>query len=294
MDNPTARRPSARSVVGAILRTLGLSRLTVWFVEREATRAARRRETAWRDALNTALARGMRPELTRGDVDPTAVPIIVCLWNRPDRLGALLEQLTAQRDCSAIRLILWNNNPEFSDRYTAEIARVIPAQSLASVEYRSSPANLGGVARFVVARHLRDSGYEGPFITLDDDQNISSSFVRDLLEASIPGGIVGWWAFRSSQHYWDRVAVAPGEDATYVGTGGAVFDTSIVAELDFFHELPARYGFLEDMWASDWVLRHGGRLTKVETDIEFVQQELDQYHGLGDLKVEFARYLADR
>lgn len=294
MDTPTAPRPSARSVIGGVLRRLGLSRVVAWVAEREARRLASRREAEWRDALDVALAGRMLPELRTGDVDTTAVAVIVCLWNRPDRLGTLLEQLAAQRDSPAIRLILWNNNPEFSERYRAELARVSPSRALASVEYLVSPVNLGGVARFVVARHLRDSGYEGPFITLDDDQNISSSFVRDLLEARLPGGIAGWWAFRSTEHYWDRVPVKPGDDATYVGTGGAVFDTSIVADLEFFHGLPARYGFLEDMWANDWVLRHGGRLTKVDTTIEFVQQELDQYHGLGDLKVEFARYLTGR
>jgi hypothetical protein len=294
MDDPNANRSSARSVVGSALRKIGLHSVTVRFARREALKAERRRESSWRAAVDNELSSRERPALLVGQTDAAAVPVIVCLWNRPDRLAALLAQLSAQTAGPPVRLILWNNANEHSEDYRREIAAWGAQGALASVEFYAPGSNIGGIARFIVARHLRDDGYDGPFITLDDDENISPSFVRDLLAAHRPDGIAGWWAFRSDQHYWDRVAAAPGDAVTYVGTGGAVFDTSIVSDPRFFSELPARYGFLEDIWASAWVLRHGGRLDKVETHIEFVQEELGQYHDLGNLKVEFTQYLAGR
>jgi hypothetical protein len=47
------------------------------------------------------------------------------------------------------------------------------------------------------------------------------------------------------------------------------------------------------VWASYWVTSHGGELRKVETDSQFVLEELNQFHGLIDLKVEFGQYLRD-
>ena len=295
MDEPAPRTPGSglRGAIGSVLRRLGLHGVTVRVVSAEQKRAELRRLAGWRRALTAAIAAPERPTLVVGSLASDAVPVIVALWSRPDRLDAVLDHLAAQQGCPPLRLILWNNNPEHSERYRALLATRRPSGALASIELQESTANLGGIARFVAARHLLVDGYSGPFITLDDDQEISSSFAADLLAARVPGGIAGWWAFTSTEDYWQRTPTAPGEPATYVGTGGAIFDTGIVTDLGFFTELPDRFGFLEDIWACDWVVRHGGMLTKADTTIEFVQEELNQHHGLIYLKAEFVRYLAE-
>lgn len=291
MNDDTPRRLTARSLAGSVLRSIGLHRLTVRFTQAEARRAEKRAPAVWRSALNVALESSSAPTLVAGTVDPLAVPVIICLWARPDRLPDILAQLSAQ-DGASVRLILWNNAPTHSPGYLTQLHAWGAQGSLKSIEFSDSAANLGGIARFVAARKLVREGYEGPFITLDDDENVTPTFAKTLLAAHVPGGIAGWWAFRSGEDYWDREPALPGEPATYVGTGGAVFDSSIVADLGFFSELPARFGFMEDIWACHWVRRNGGTLTKAPIEIEFVQLELNQHHSLIAAKREFVRYLA--
>jgi hypothetical protein len=199
--------------------------------------------------------------------------------------------LGEQTSARPIRLILWNNRSSESAGYLRVIEESTLAGPLTSVEFHDSSANIGGIARFLIGRALFAEGYAGPLITLDDDQDVSPTFVDDLLSAYRPGDIAGWWAFRSGEDYWHRTPALPGEDATYVGTGGAVFDTRLFDDRDFFTALPARYGFVEDIWASHYVRNHGGSLRKVDTSIELVQSEHDQFRKMMDLKLEFHRYL---
>ena len=240
------------------------------------------------------LVRGdSRPELVAGELEAFAIPVIVCLWTRPDRFQDVLDNLSKQQS-ARLRLIVWNNRPENSPRYLAELAKHGATGALASVEFFTSPDNIGGIARFVAAHQLVRDGYRGPFITFDDDQDVSPSLITDLMAEHREDTVAGQWAWVYDDNYWDRVQARPGEQATYVGTPGAVFHTDAVADDRFFTELPARYGFLEDIWSSYWIASAGGRLRKVETPSAFVEEELNQFHALVDLKVEFARYLKDR
>ena len=262
--------------------------------EQAAQRGALRREQSrWSRALHAELKTLARPELLLGSIRPGSVPVIVCLWARPDRLQAIVDQLSAQATSVGVRLILWNNRAEMSDRYRSELAVRKELGAISSVEFYSARRNIRGIARFVVARHLFEAGERGAFITLDDDQDISPMFIDDLLAAADPRGVAGWWAFVYGDDYWDRRPATSGEMASYVGTGGAVFDLSIVQDLGFFTTLPVRFGYIEDIWASHWVKAGGGTLRKIDTSINLVQEELNQYHGLVALKPEFHRYLAE-
>lgn len=218
----------------------------------------------------------------------------MCLWKRTDRLPEVIAQLSQQEGGKPVRLILWNNDAAFRRKYEQATKGIVLTGSLSSVELFTSRINVGGIARFIVAHRLVVGGYRGPFITLDDDQNVSGTFLRDMLRASGPNKIAGWWAFRNSSGYWDRTEAADGEDCTYVGTGGAIFDSALVRDRSFFTRLPARYGFLEDTWASHVALTRGWALKKVDTPIEFVLAEHDQGHVLAGLKEEFYQYLSRR
>ncbi len=274
-----------------MLRAAGLGVVGDVVGRTEAHLRTRRAERDWSSAVARALDSEQRPVVVVGALALEAIPVIVCLWARPDRLPAVLDLLSTQNSTRPVRLILWNNRPENSARYLAELSHRRATSSLASVEFVDSAHNIGGLARFIVARHLLLDGYRGAFITLDDDLDITDSFVDDLLGAYAANRIAGWWAFRSGDEYWDRVDAQPGEQATYVGTGGAVFDSSIVSDRGFFTRLPTRYGFLEDMWACAWVLARGGELRKADTLITMVQEELNQHHGLIGLKPQFQAYL---
>ncbi|RXZ51033.1 hypothetical protein ESP57_04405 [Agromyces fucosus] len=190
-------------------------------------------------------------------------------------------------------MLFWNNARRQSRHYRNAIARHPLGGAIGSVEFVDSVMNVGGLARFLVFRRLRRSGYDGPVIMLDDDQVIGRTFLAELVRRYSARSYVGVWAFRQLGGYWHREELGDGETATYVGTGGSICDASIVDRADFFSALPARYLFIEDLWLSHRAREAGWRLEKADLEFRFVLSEADQYHGLGDLKEEFHRYLAE-
>ncbi|MDR6904653.1 hypothetical protein J2X63_000339 [Agromyces sp. 3263] len=282
----TVRVP--RRVVAAVRRRTS-ERLRFW----RAGAIARRDARHWRNLVRRSAAGRFRIETLLGQVSTADVAVIVCLWNRPSRIDAILDQLDRQSTGRGIRLMLWNNAPADDLHYRDRIAAFTAGGSLRSVEYVASQDNVGGLARFFLARRAAATGMASrEFIMLDDDQDISSSFVDDLLAAGGPARIAGVWAWRYlGRSHWDRVPVEAGDPADYVGTGGCVCDVEIVADASFFTELPRRYSFLEDQWMCARARSRGWTLTKVDTPVEFVLHETNQFPALADLKNEFREYL---
>ncbi|MCS5713220.1 hypothetical protein NVV95_01500 [Herbiconiux sp. CPCC 205716] len=225
-----------------------------------------------------------------GTPAPDAVPVVMCLWNRPDRLERVLDGLAAQRSDRPVRLMLWNNQRRDRSRYAEVLRRRSPEGALASVELVQSPINVGGLARFYLLARLRRTGFGGPVILLDDDQDIADDFVSTLLDAATPTSVRGVWAWAQGTGYWDRTP-ATGDDATYVGTGGCVLDASIVDDRRFFTALPLQYLFLEDIWMNAVARRHGWTLSHVDAGYTFVDEEVGQHHTLADAKAAFFDYL---
>lgn len=283
-------RTRALAVSGAVRRAAIFLRS----VPRLLHEAARR--LRWRVEVTRLSVRPPHPDLLAGTLDDGEVPIVMCLWRRPWRIDAILDQLARQSDCPPLRLILWNNEPgndTETRRAIAEFSRRDSTGAVQSVEYHCSPVNIGGIARFVVARAVARGALGKPFIMLDDDQDVSDHFVRDLLGAFAPRTYAGIWAFSTGQSYWDRVEAADGDIVNYVGTGGSVCDVALVADRRFFR-LPARFGFIEDLWASYVAASRGWTLKKIETPFELLDESGNQYHALRDRKDGFHRYLRER
>ncbi|MBF4573489.1 glycosyltransferase [Herbiconiux sp. VKM Ac-1786] len=236
-------------------------------------------------------ARGLVPaRRVVGAPVASAVPVVMCLWNRPDRLEAVLDGLAAQQSDRPVRLMLWNNQRRDRARYAEVLRRRAPEGALASVELVQSPINVGGIARFYLLARLRRTGFAGPVILLDDDQEIAPTFVAALLAAFAPRTVHGVWAWTQGTGYWDRTP-ATGDDATYVGTGGSVLDASIVDDRRFFTALPLPYLFLEDIWMNAVARRLGWTLAHVDAGYTFVDEEVGQHHTLADAKAAFFDYL---
>jgi len=245
------------------------------------------RRLRWRAALTHRVLVAPRWRLVAGEVDPAALPVVMCLWNRPHLLARTLADLAAQRDAPALRLLLWSNRPENDAAFLSAVREHGATGAIASVEFHSSRVNLGGIARFVVARHLAPARRSTPFVMIDDDEAVSADFIRHLLDAYRPSGLAGLWAFEVVQGYWDRRELPGGAEADYVGTGGSICDTRLVHQRGFFSRLPARFGFLEDIWASARAKQAGWRLTKIDTPFEFLSEDDNQYHALRELKTVF-------
>jgi hypothetical protein len=226
-----------------------------------------------------------------GTIPEDGVPLVMCLWNRPHRFPSTLRQLSEQTDCPPIRLLLWNNKPAHTDEYLRAIAAAGAHGAIASIELHTSRRNIGGIARFIVARRVTRPAAPQPFLMLDDDIDISPVFVRDLLRAWEPRTYAGFWAFVITGTYWERRETVPGEQVDYVGTGGTVCDSRIAHDLTFFTHIPARFGFIEDLWASAYVASRGWRLRKVDTPFTLTSEDSNQYLALWHLKPEFWGYL---
>lgn len=285
---------SLRSAVGSSLRAVGLGSVAASIVRAEAGVKERREQRRWRRRLLAAVTGDVRPRLVAGALDDGAIPVIACLWNRPDRIHQMIDLLSAQSGGVRVRLLLWNNKPANTPEYERVIVQKGATGALASIEFHSADYNLGGIARFVVAHNLVRDGYRGPYITFDDDQDVTPSFLTDLMVHYAPDVCAGQWAWTYRDgNYWDREPARPGEPADYVGTPGAVFDTSSVEDPEFFRQIPPRFGFIEDLWSSFWIRRNGGTLRRAETSSVFVQEELNQSHALFERKLEFGAYLRD-
>jgi len=219
------------------------------------------------------------------------VPIVMCLWGRPARLPQIVRMLAEQRTQRPLRLILWNNRSA-NTPYYREVLTGARLGALGSIELIDSPLNIGGVARFVVARRLWLDGARGPFIMLDDDQDVTDAFVEELLGDYRPRGIAAWWGFANHGSHWQRSERQPGEDVDYAGTGGTVADLDLVADPAFF-ELPPRFLMLEDQWMTAYARHRGWSVRKsgVRIDQVMVEEESNQYHALRDRKDEFYRVL---
>lgn len=248
----------------------------------------------WRRAMARYTAGRFRLDTLSGErADAAAgrLPVIVCLWNRRERIDEVLRLLDAQAGGRELELLLWNNNRADDAHYRARVAAFAGTGALASVSLFTSGVNVGGLGRFFVARQLWVAGYRGPIVTVDDDQDVSPSFVGDLLAAWTPRSIAGWWAWTMDGAYWARTPARPGDRVDYVGTGGCAWDAELVDSTDYFAALPRHFAFVEDIWMCANAKRRGWPIRKVDTPIEMVLDETNQHHTLAELKAEFYDYL---
>ncbi|QCR18665.1 hypothetical protein [Agrococcus sp. SGAir0287] len=245
---------------------------------------AARRGRRWRRALQRSLA--APPRALRG-IDRSLPVVVICQWRRAEVVDRLLADLAGQRDVRCT-LVLWCNNPLAAPALRRAIARM-PAGAVVDVRLVRSRWNLGGLARFVVARHLADAGHAAPFLTIDDDMRLGSGVVATLVAAAAPHRYAGHWAWAPvADDYHERRLVADGEPAGYVGTGGAVLDPTL-ADDAFFAMLPNRYAAVEDLWASIVARHRGWDVRRVALEVEYVDDGRDQYRALPTRKAELWR-----
>lgn len=219
--------------------------------------------------------------------------VLICLWNRPARLRPILEMLDSSSYEHGIRLFLWNNARPDHAHYREVLAEFTADGALVDASIVRSPYNLGSVGRFYWAKWLVDREGPRPVIVIDDDQDVSPSFVSTAMAAARPRTLSAWWAFVVTGGYWDRRRAEPGEPVNHVGPGGMVADGALFSDPGFFRDLPDRYWMLDDVWVSAFALSRGFALERLEEDVEFVMPETNQYHSQLFLKEEFFEEIRD-
>jgi glycosyltransferase involved in cell wall biosynthesis len=214
-----------------------------------------------------------------------ALPVVMCVWRRGDRLRRTIELLEAQTH-APVELYLWNNNSALVPLVERE-ARAAGIRVAAT----HSARNVGGFGRFFYARELAASH---PYVVFfDDDQEFDNRLVETFAAEAAPRTISAYWAFRfvDADEYAARVGLAPGEQADYCGTNGMICDTSVFRDVRLF-TCPRRYWFVEDLWLSYFasgVL--GWELRKSAAELTEVDDSLNQFTRLGDTKTRLLRYL---
>jgi hypothetical protein len=261
-----------------------------WWRSKRARVVSLRSNVIRRREVTRLLTLELSGGIENGSPGTTALPVVMCLWNRPQRIDTMLESLARQATNHHLRVILWNNAPQDAGYYREHVRAFHRHGALDSIELLSNPVNIGGMARFVVARALWEQGLRGPFIMVDDDQDLDETFVEDSLAGYEAHTINAWWAFRNHGSHWSRSALEPGETADYGGTGGAAVDLAIVEDRAFF-DIPVRYFMLEDQWMSHYAHAHGWTIRKSSAQITAVLEETNQYHALRELKDEFFTFL---
>lgn len=236
-----------------------------------------------RFALRRFTRSGPPEPLTVGIPDVAAIPVVMCMWQRPERIADVLAELAAQTVTRRVRLLIWNNDPTNDDRYVRSIANGVRG-ALSSVELFSSDVNVGGAGRMLAADWLVAHGYEGPVVLIDDPQRVGKGFVDALLESWKPRTYAGVWAWRIHSDYWDRSAAGPDENASYVGTGGSIVDASLLVDPHLRSALAGPSLMLEDILLSWRAHAAGYRVRAAEAEFEFVEDQRDQWRALAEAK----------
>lgn len=214
------------------------------------------------------------------------IPVIMCVWRRPERLDETIRLLERQGGPS-VELHVWNNNR----RAAARVESALSGSSLLARSVTHSAANVGGFGRFYLARELAE---RHPFVIfIDDDVTFPPTMTRELAAEFREASISSFWAFRllSRSNFWSRDAAQPGERADYCGTGGMVVDTRVFLEPALF-ACPRRFWFVEDLWLSYFAAHVlGWTLRKSAVPFELTNDGFDQYHYLGRTKSRLVRHL---
>lgn len=217
--------------------------------------------------------------------------MLMCLWNRPSRLTETLAMLDAQDFPAGVRLYLWNNKRSAHRQYLSVLAQYEASGGSTLVDLVKSPFNLGSMARFYWARKLAQTGYTGPVIVIDDDEDFETSFVSTAVAHYRPDMVTAWWAFFIGVSYWERGYAVVGGPVDHIGPGGMVCSAELFLNDEFFRLLPDRFWLMDDIWLSHFARTRGYGLAKLPVDITMVMEETNQYHSLVSAKEEFYRYL---
>lgn len=211
------------------------------------------------------------------------VAIIFCTWNRVYRLDKTINDLKNQTN-NNFDIFIWNNN--INEATTIDN---IIKNSDRKVNVHHSEINIGGIGRFYYAKEI-SKNYD-VIIFLDDDQNIESDVVGDMLSHYKNKTIVSWWGWKIKKNYWDRDRVFNFSEVDYCGTGGMILDPYIFKDLNL-NSIPNEFKFIEDLWLSFIAkYEYGYKLIGGNFNISITVDGNDQYSELKPLKNVFYNYL---
>jgi len=203
------------------------------------------------------------------------VVVIMCVWNRLDKLTQTLEMIEEQ-DYPNFDFLIWNNSDKEIDY----------------LDVVNSEENVGGVGRFMAAHQVsQDYDY---VVFIDDDQIFGPTLISDFVKEAKPKTMSGWYAWELHGKYWNRTRNTPNPD--YIGTCGMICDINAFRNKDVYTKLPKKYQFVEDLWLSFYCRYELGyelKPSNVEMSLMPNEENRGQFRlfNLRELKEDFYTYL---
>ncbi len=192
--------------------------------------------------------------ISRGAPEPEdpRLCVLLCVWQRPERLDLSLEMLGRQAD-KAFDLYLVNNNVELCDLVNETALRFT---GRLNVKIRHNVENRLCMARVEVAHQLAcDGTVDYPFyIFLDDDLDIGKDWIAECRREATSDALVGWRAWLFDGNYWQRHAAEIGGPAHLVTGAGMIAPAAVLAHPGVL-DLPFADGCMDDLWLS-YVANH--------------------------------------
>ena len=222
--------------------------------------------------------------------------IVVCaLYNRmqTERFFEQFLLFTIPRDIE-VQIHIANNSPHRQE----EFQRLAGALSVEQTSFHvhNMGVNLGGMARFIVAKELRSQFPLDFVVFIDDDQYLSGDSLLQLWQQREKLTMTSWFGKcwrRRSDSYWSPkygfVEIDGNQSVPrewhYGGTGGAIVDALIFTD-DRLFNIPQEYWFVEDLWLS-YILKLNGWYIKrafIEVHMDEDESNQGQFRALKKVK----------
>ena len=197
------------------------------------------------------------------------VAIIMCTWQRPERLKITLDLLSRQTNTNFL-FYIWNNNKNIGEFINSTINL---CQNKLLIQVMHSDVNIGGFGRFLLAEMLIEK--HDKVIFIDDDQIFNDNMIDRFLQVYDGNAIKSRWAWKfNSASYSDRTQINEDNvDVHYCGTGGMILPMNVF-KCEELYKIPKEFLFVEDLWLS-FIANHylSMKLTSIKND--FITQETD-------------------
>jgi len=196
------------------------------------------------------------------------IEVCFAIYQRPQRLPAILEQLKAQT-IQNFNVNIWNNSGKVLNIGSFPIERIRVINS----EY-----NIGPQSRFKLAKQTTGN----PIIFFDDDEELSPTFVEYHYNEYLkfgPNCILGWFTRTFYQEkYWESHGARYGQEVDYIGLGGLVMDREIIDKEPLLQNIPPPFDKTDDMFLSFVArMKHGMKLIKIEPTCRILVDGKDTY-----------------
>lgn len=184
------------------------------------------------------------------------IPVVLCVWNRIDKLNDLISNLNLQK-YQNFHLYIWNNNFKNKDTVDSIISN---KNQKFNISWHHSSENIGGFGRFILAKFILKHNDFPQIIFIDDDQLFNDDVFYELVKRKKINTSLHWSGrkFKKNLNYWDSWSNIFSDKKEsynfldYGGTGTVITDSKIFKDEAFFY-LNKKYLFIEDLWFSYYV-----------------------------------------